>query len=194
LKPVIAKEVKEEILTKVKAGEPVSGLSKAYGVSDKSIYNWLEGKATKKVSWLEYAKIKKENEQLKEIIGVLSLEVAKSKKRQVGKAIEVKLPGVSKSLISQSLGIPKRNLYNQNLKQNKKDLILKDQILKVLEINPSYGHRRIAMELKVGKNKVRRVMRLFNIKPYKRKARWTKRKIMAILLQDTPTLSRVPAP
>jgi Mor family transcriptional regulator len=48
LEPVIAKEVKEEILTKVKAGEPVSGLSKAYGVSDKSIYNWLEGKATRK--------------------------------------------------------------------------------------------------------------------------------------------------
>ena len=38
MKPVIAKEVKEEILTKVKAGKPVSALSKAYGVSDKSIY------------------------------------------------------------------------------------------------------------------------------------------------------------
>lgn len=80
-KPVIAHEVKEEILAKVKAGESVALLAKTYGVSDKSIYNWLEGSATRKVSWLEYAKLKKENRQLKEIIGVLSLEVEKVKKK-----------------------------------------------------------------------------------------------------------------
>ena len=45
-KPVIAHEVKEEILAKVKAGESVALLAKTYGVSDKSIYNWLEGSAT----------------------------------------------------------------------------------------------------------------------------------------------------
>jgi hypothetical protein len=83
LKPKIATEVKEEILVKVKAGESVSSLSKAYGVSDKSIYYWLGGKATNKVSWMDYAKLRKENQQLKEIIGVLSLEVTKSKKRQL---------------------------------------------------------------------------------------------------------------
>jgi len=81
LKPVVAKEVKEEILAKVKAGEPVSSLSKSYGVSDKSIYNWIQGRATKQVSFLEFAKLRKENQQLKEIIGVLSLEVEKSKKK-----------------------------------------------------------------------------------------------------------------
>ena len=81
MKNAIAKEVREEILGKVKAGESVSSLSKTYGVSDKSIYNWLRGKAANKVSWLEFAKLRKENSQLKEIIGVLSLEVAKSKKK-----------------------------------------------------------------------------------------------------------------
>jgi putative transposase len=55
-------------------------------------------------------------------------------------------------------------------------LVLKDQILKVLEVNPSYGHRRVALELGIGKKRARRVMGLFNIKPYKRKARWTKKK------------------
>lgn len=54
--------------------------------------------------------------------------------------------------------------------------MLKDQILKVLEINPSYGHRRIALELKVGKRKTRRVMKKYGLKPYKRKARWRKRR------------------
>ena len=98
------------------------------------------------------------------------------KKRQVGKAIETKLPQVNKSLISQSLNIGKRNLYNQNTKQDEKDLVLKDQILKVLELNPSYGHRRVALALGIGKKRARRVMNLFGIKPYKRKARWTKKK------------------
>ncbi|MCI0526376.1 MAG: hypothetical protein L0Y56_02840 [Nitrospira sp.] len=81
LKNAIAKEVKDEILGKVKAGESIPSPAKAYGVSDKSIYNWLEGSTTRKVSWLEYAKLKRENQQLKEIIGVLSLEVEKSKKK-----------------------------------------------------------------------------------------------------------------
>jgi hypothetical protein len=83
LKSAIATEVKEEILAKVKAGEPVLALSKQYGISDKSIYNWIRGKTTNKTSWLDFAKLKKENQQLKEIIGVLSLEVEKSKKRQL---------------------------------------------------------------------------------------------------------------
>ena len=39
LKNAIAPEVKEEILGKVKAGEPVASLAKLYGVSDKAIYN-----------------------------------------------------------------------------------------------------------------------------------------------------------
>jgi putative transposase len=46
----------------------------------------------------------------------------------------------------------------------------------VLSINPSYGHRRIALALNIGKKRVRRVMKLNGIKPYKRQARWTKRR------------------
>jgi putative transposase len=41
--------------------------------------------------------------------------------------------------------------------------------------NASYGHRRIALEIGIGRKKIRRVMRL-GIKPYKRKARWRKRR------------------
>ncbi|OGM54371.1 hypothetical protein A3F62_01305 [Candidatus Woesebacteria bacterium RIFCSPHIGHO2_12_FULL_44_11] len=98
------------------------------------------------------------------------------KKRQVGRELEAKLPGISKPLISRTLGIGERNLYNQNTRQKEADLALKDQILKVLELNPSYGHRRVALALGIGKKRTRRVMRLFGIKPYKRKARWTKKK------------------
>lgn len=79
----VSQEVKQEILSKVKAGEPVSALAKQYGISDKAIYNWIAGGTTRKVSWMDYTKLKRENQQLKEIIGVLSLEVEKSKKRQI---------------------------------------------------------------------------------------------------------------
>lgn len=98
------------------------------------------------------------------------------KKRHLAHDIEAKLPKVSKSVISKSLKVGRRNLYNKATIQSQKDLELKDQILKVLETDPAYGHRRIALELKVGKKRVRRVMKLYGIKPYKRKARWRKPK------------------
>lgn len=65
-----------------------------------------------------------------------------------------------------------------------KDELLREQILSILAANPSYGHRRIALALGVGKKRIRRVMRQHGIKPYKRKARWTKRR----------DLQRAPAP
>lgn len=81
MKNAINKEVKDEILGKVKAGETVSSLSKSYGVSAQSIYSWLEKSTVRRVSWMEHIKLKKENSQLKEIIGILSLEFEKSKKK-----------------------------------------------------------------------------------------------------------------
>jgi transposase-like protein len=78
----IAKEVKVEILTKVKAGEKVSELSKQYGVSDKTIYNWLKGQVTEQVTWREHKRVLKENEDLKKILGVLTFELEKVKKKK----------------------------------------------------------------------------------------------------------------
>ncbi len=66
----------------MKAGEPVANLAKQYGVSDKTIYAWLRWKATTSVSWLEYAKLRKENQQLKEIVGILTVELEKVKKKK----------------------------------------------------------------------------------------------------------------
>lgn len=77
----VAREVKVEILTKVKAGEKVAELSRQYGVSEQSIYAWLKQKVEGTVSVLEHNRLRKENEQLKQIIGVLTLELEKSKKK-----------------------------------------------------------------------------------------------------------------
>ena len=77
----IAQEVKEEILVKVKAGESVPKLSREYGISDKTIYGWLKGKAENSSSLLQISKLRKENDQLKQIIGILTLELEKGKKK-----------------------------------------------------------------------------------------------------------------
>lgn len=78
----VAQEIKAEILLKVKSGEKVADLAKKYGISDRAIYNWLKGKLEQEVSYREYKRVLKENEQLKNILGVLTLEIEKSKKKK----------------------------------------------------------------------------------------------------------------
>lgn len=73
------------------------------------------------------------------------------------------------------LNISTSHLYHKRT-QKAKDERLKEQILSVLALNPSYGHRRIALALGIGRKRVRRVMKDNNLKPYKRKARWRKRR------------------
>ncbi len=80
------------------------------------------------------------------------------------------------SLVSEAMGISRTVIYQPDQKLQAKWESLRQQILDVLAINPGYGHRRIALSLGVGKKRVRKVMKLFGIKPYKRKARWTKRR------------------
>lgn len=74
------------------------------------------------------------------------------------------------------IGITHSTLYKERVDYQKIDELIRDQILGVLDKHPPYGHRRIAIELKLGKKKVRRIMNSYGIKPYKRKARWRKRR------------------
>ncbi len=74
------------------------------------------------------------------------------------------------------ISLSRASAYKLPNKLATKDEILKEQILSVLSVNPSYGHRRIALVLGIGRKRVRRVMRLYGLKPYKRKARWRKRR------------------
>ena len=78
----IAIEVKQEILSKIRAGEKILELARHYGISEKTIYNWLRKKAIGTVSLLEHNRLRKENEQMKEIIGVLTVELTKLKKKR----------------------------------------------------------------------------------------------------------------
>jgi transposase len=80
----ISFEVKNEILEKVKQGEKVLKLAEQYGVSNRTIYGWLKRKAVSNVSVLEFNKLKRENQMLKEIVGVLTVELEKLKKKKTG--------------------------------------------------------------------------------------------------------------
>ena len=80
----VSKDIKDEILSKVKLGTPVIELSKQYGIHFRTVYSWLRDKAVGSVSTLEHAKLKRENMELKEIVGMLSLELSKFKKNKRG--------------------------------------------------------------------------------------------------------------
>lgn len=79
----VPKEIKSEILVKVKAGEKVSALATQYGISDKTIYNWLAKSVTPEVNLIEHNRLKRENEDLKKIIGMMALDLELEKKRKV---------------------------------------------------------------------------------------------------------------
>ena len=78
----INSEVKKEILDKVKSGITVKEVATQYGVSDRTIYAWLKVGVVDTISALELGKIKKENQILKEIVGALTIELEKLKKKR----------------------------------------------------------------------------------------------------------------
>ena len=79
--PRIPKEKKDEILSKIKAGEKVPALSTQYGISSKTIYYWLRSDTGEEViSVFKYNKLLRENEELKRLIGELTLDLSLGKK------------------------------------------------------------------------------------------------------------------
>ena len=67
-------------------------------------------------------------------------------------------------------GLDRSSVYRQR-KQSAKDKLLAAQIRAVCLDHPGYGHRRIADELKLGKNRIRRVMKACAIPSPKRRKR-----------------------
>ena len=72
---------KDLILNAVKNGTKVMEAAIQYGVSDKTIYTWLRTQADNTgTSNLEIARIKRENQELKELIGLLTLQKKRAEK------------------------------------------------------------------------------------------------------------------
>lgn len=74
------------------------------------------------------------------------------------------------------LGVARSTLFYRK-KRPKQDWALKCCIEEVLREFPAYGYRRLAQTLGINSKRIRRVMRLFGIKPYRRRGkRWRKPK------------------
>lgn len=81
----------------------------------------------------------------------------------------------SKTALAKKLGVSRSSLYYR-AKRDEQDEEMKKQILVVLGLHPSYGHKRIALEFGLNNKRIRRVMKKFNIKPYRRQARLPRKK------------------
>lgn len=83
-------------------------------------------------------------------------------------AINKIAPFKSKKELAKELGISRQSLYYKP-KLPEKDLKLKAEIEKVMAVHKAYGHKRIAIALGINKKRALRVMKLFGLKPQKRR-------------------------
>ncbi len=71
----IAKDIKDQIIHRIKNnGESVVKLASEYSVSSKTIYAWLRNQSVPSVNFLDYARLKRENKILLELVGRLTLD------------------------------------------------------------------------------------------------------------------------
>lgn len=82
----ISSDVRDQILARVKEGkERVSVIASEFGISPRTIYSWLsKGIGGINRDQLELNKLKRENLQLKQIIGELMFEKSRGKKARHG--------------------------------------------------------------------------------------------------------------
>jgi putative transposase len=68
------------------------------------------------------------------------------------------------------LGISRGMLYYKH-KRDLSDEILKEKVIEVMKHHKSYGHRSIALELKLNKKSILRIMQKYHLKPQKRRSK-----------------------
>ena len=78
----IALEVKEQIINRIKNdGVSVVQASKDHGISEGTIYNWIAQK-TDGPSISEIVRLKKENAQLLQLVGEITLKLSETQKKK----------------------------------------------------------------------------------------------------------------
>lgn len=78
----IAPEVKADILRRIKEeGVPVAQAAKDHGIHETTIYNWLGAKVKGAPSWADVAKLQKQNKELLELVGELTLRLSCAQKK-----------------------------------------------------------------------------------------------------------------
>ena len=85
MQKIIDQATKDIILKEIKDGLRVVEASAKFNVSDKTIYHWMKLQADNTgTSSLEVAKLRRENTELKEIIGMFALDKKRAEKNTKG--------------------------------------------------------------------------------------------------------------
>lgn len=77
--------VKRQVLEQIKNGSTVKQVADQFQISPKTIYTWLTQESVSQVSLAEYSKLKREKEDLLKIIGEITLDLTRSKKKKSGR-------------------------------------------------------------------------------------------------------------
>lgn len=77
--------IKRQVLEQIKNGSTVKEMADQFQISPKTIYTWLTKESVSQVSLTEYSKLKREKEDLLKIIGEITLELTRSKKKKPGR-------------------------------------------------------------------------------------------------------------
>lgn len=78
----VSADVKADIIRRIKEeGVPVAQAAKDHGLHETTIYGWLQGGVQGAPSWAEFAKIQRQNKELLELVGELTLKLSSSQKK-----------------------------------------------------------------------------------------------------------------
>lgn len=78
----IAPEIKEQILNRIKNdGVSVVQAAKEHGVAENTIYAWIAKKTDGQPSFSELIKLKRENAQLFQLVGEITLKLSETQKK-----------------------------------------------------------------------------------------------------------------
>jgi len=171
----ISQDIRDKIVDKIK-NDGMSAIKAAqeFGISTNTIYNWL-GKGKIGSDTLEIGKLKRENQQLKMIIAELVLNSSKGKKIAKARKLAVeKSQMIDKKKLAKKLGIARSTLYYRS-KKKAKDEVIKKEIIEVMESNPAYGYRRVAIALDMNEKPVARIMKNNGLKPRLCRRKWQKK-------------------
>lgn len=77
------KEIRQEVLEKIREGRKVSAVSQEYGIDDQTIRNWLQrDTGGQRSEILEVSRLRRENEALLRLVGQLTYESDVQKKNR----------------------------------------------------------------------------------------------------------------
>lgn len=79
----IAPELRDQIINRIKnEGVTVQQAAQEHGVSDQTIYNWIGAKTEGGPSVMEIAKLRRENDELLKMVGLLTLKLNEAQKKR----------------------------------------------------------------------------------------------------------------